>query len=374
MGRRRFGAIRRLPSRRWRASYVATDGRRRSAPRTFETKTDAARWLAKVELQLAEGVDPYRAVASRTQFGAYARSWLKQNPNIGPRWRETCERNMRLHLASLETSELRAITPAVVRDWYRSRLDAGAGRTSLAQAYRFLRAVLNTAVRDELIDRNPCQIPKAGSPRAERRPVATPSQIQALVDAIDPQYRAAVLLAAWGGLRRGEILGLYREDVDLDAGTVTVRRTFTELPTSKKRFDSPPKTDAGYRTIAIPPHVLPHLSQHLEQHAGPTRLFVAPNGQPMRGDALYHAFVKARTHVGMDGFRFHDLRHTGQTLAAATGATLADLMKRLGHSSPAAAMRYLHTVNGRDHAIAQALSDLAQQGDAAALPPNSRRQ
>jgi len=70
----------------------------------------------------------------------------------------------------------------------------------------------------------------------------------------------------------------------------------------------------------------------------------------------------------VDGFRFHDLRHTGQTLAAATGATLPDLMKRLSHASPAAANRYLHAVEGRAREIASELSHLAAHGDAAQLP------
>jgi integrase len=71
---------------------------------------------------------------------------------------------------------------------------------------------------------------------------------------------------------------------------------------------------------------------------------------------------------GMEGFTFHDLRHTGQTLAAATGATVKDLMKRLGHASPVAAHRYLHAVDGRDAEIAAALSELAAAGSAAKLP------
>jgi integrase len=70
----------------------------------------------------------------------------------------------------------------------------------------------------------------------------------------------------------------------------------------------------------------------------------------------------------MPGFRFHDLRHTGQTLAASTGATIKDLMRRLGHASPAASYRYLHAVDGRDAEIASALSDLAAHGDPAKLP------
>ncbi|MEU4777686.1 tyrosine-type recombinase/integrase [Micromonospora sp. NPDC023633] len=77
----------------------------------------------------------------------------------------------------------------------------------------------------------------------------------------------------------------------------------------------------------------------------------------VRGNTLYQAFVRARKQAGLDDLTFHDLRHTGQTLAAQTGATLADLMKRLGHSSMAAARRYLHAVDRRDREIAKTSRD-----------------
>lgn len=88
----------------------------------------------------------------------------------------------------------------------------------------------------------------------------------------------------------------------------------------------------------------------------------------MPGDSLGQAFRRTRDQIGMNGFRFHDLRHTGQTMAAATGATLADRMQRMGHSTVAASLRYQHTVSGRDEEIASALSVLAEHGDAAKLP------
>ena len=78
-------------------------------------------------------------------------------------------------------------------------------------------------------------------------------------------------------------------------------------------------------------------------------------------------FARRSFGLGMPGFRFHDLRHMGQTLAASTGATTKDLMRRLGHASPAAANRYLHTVDGRDAEIASALSEKAEIGTGA--PP-----
>jgi len=114
--------------------------------------------------------------------------------------------------------------------------------------------------------------------------------------------------------------------------------------------------------------VLPILEAHMGEWSGTDRVFIGRDGKPMRGDAVRQAFARARSKAGMPGFRFHDLRHTGQTLAASAGATTKDLMKRLGHASPAAANRYLHAVDGRDAEVASALSDLAAHGNAARLP------
>jgi integrase len=365
--RRRFGYVRKLPSGRWHASFVGPSGHRQSAPHTFATKTDADRWLSAAELDISRGtwLDDTGGSAPLLE---YAEQWLDDNRRLGPRSRETHERNLRLHLSPLADVPVRSLNPALVRTWYATAMRGNGGNTSIDQSYRLLRAILNTAVREGLLAKNPCQIPGAGTTRAKRRTVASPKEVSALVNEVPGPYKAAVLLAAWGGLRRGEILALRRADLDLVAGTVSVHRNQVELLSSRSRFDAKPKTDAGYRTVALPPHVIPVLKVHLDQYAGETRLFVSSTGAPIPGDTLMQAFSRARDRLGMEGFRFHDLRHTGQTLAAATGATLADLMKRLGHSSPAAAMRYLHTVNGRDEAIAEALTAIAEYGDAAKLP------
>ena len=226
--RRRFGYVRKLPSGRYQASFIGPSGLRQTAPSTFRTKTDADRWLAAAEADIVRGAWLNEGLG-RLPFGNYARAWLRDHPTMGPRYRETCERNLRLHLAPLHDVPLRALTPAVAREWHASALRGGGGRTSIQQSYRFLRAVMNTAVRDGAIVKNPCQISGAGTDRAKERPVATPAEVVALVEAITPRYRAAVLLAAWCGLRRGEVLGLRREDIDLAAGRVTVRRRVADI-------------------------------------------------------------------------------------------------------------------------------------------------
>ncbi len=94
----------------------------------------------------------------RELFGNYARAYLRDSPDVGERWAETCGRNMRLHMVELLDLPLVAITPPVVRSWYAKALAGSGGRTSIAQSYRFLRTVMNCAVRDGAITVNPCQI------------------------------------------------------------------------------------------------------------------------------------------------------------------------------------------------------------------------
>jgi integrase len=366
--RRQFGKIRKLPSGRFQASFVDPTGKRQNAPDTFKSRPDASRWLSLVEADIARGawLDERGSAVS---LGEYSRAVLRDSPRIGVRWRETCERNMRLHLAPLLELPLRTVTPMRVREWHAAALRGNGGKTSISQSYRFLRMVMNTAIREGLIARNPCQIPGAGTVKSVERPIASPAQVLALVDAITPKYRTALLIAAWCGLRRGEIAGLLTADVDTIAHTITVRKNRVEpLSKPKESHDADPKTEAGKRTVTIPPHVMPIVKLHLDEYAGKERFFISRDGSPLRGNTLYQAFVRARKRVDLNEMTVHDLRHTGQTLAAQAGATMADLMKRLGHASMAMAKRYLHAVDGRDAEIAKALSDLAAHGDAARLP------
>lgn len=367
MVRRRFGYIRRLPSGRFHASYKTPDGRRHNAPETYRSRGDAARFLERVEQEVERGHWEPDASLGRRTLRECCESYLEENPRVGERWAETCRRNMRLHLADLLDRPVVTITPPVVRAWHSKALRGPGGRTSISQSYRFIRSVLNVAVQDGAIVRNPCQIPGAGAQKSPERGIASPQDVARLIEATTPRFRGAVTLAAWCGLRRGEICALRNFDVDLEHGIVTVRRNAVELLESPRRFEKEPKSEAGKRTVTIPPHVLPLLRDHQDRFSGPTYSIADRYGDQVRGNTLYQAFVRARDRVGLT-ISFHDLRHTGQSLAAAAGASLVDLKKRLGHSSTAAAQRYMHAVEGRDAQIANALSRLADDGDASRLP------
>jgi integrase len=161
------------------------------------------------------------------------------------------------------------------------------------------------------------------------------------------QYRAMILLASWCALRFGELTELRLRDVvlDVDAETGVIRVECAVVRVGDGFQVTTPKSEAGTRDVAIPPHLLPVLAEHLSKHVGPDRdalLFPAAHGGHLAPATLYRQFYKARDAADRPDLRFHDLRHSGAVLAAATGATLAKLMQRLGHSTPAAAMRYQH--------------------------------
>jgi integrase len=124
-----------------------------------------------------------------------------------------------------------------------------------------------------------------------------------------------------------------------------------------------PRANAGLRDVAIPPHIIPAIEQHLAKHVGKNRdslIFPTENGGHLQPSTLYRHWYRARAKAKRNDLRWHDLRHPGDVLAAATGASLAELMARLGHSTPQAAMRYQHAAAGRDREIAALLSKLAE--------------
>jgi integrase len=117
-----------------------------------------------------------------------------------------------------------------------------------------------------MIRRNPCRIKGAGQERSPERPVLTVGQVYALVDAIGGRYRTLVLLAVFGSLRWGELTGLRRSDIDIQAHTVRVFQQLREQRGGGFAF-GPPKSDAGYRTVAIPDMIMPDLASHIVTYA-----------------------------------------------------------------------------------------------------------
>jgi len=358
--RRHFGNVRKLPSSRYQASYWH-DGWRHIAPHTFPQKADAHAFLDAVAASINRGewVNPE---FGRIEFSQYARMWLAQRTDIRHRTREQygwlIENRLTPHFGA---RELAKITPVHVRSWYAELAQETPGVAR--SAYRLLRAIFNTAIHDDLILKNPCRVKGAGTDQAIERKVPTVTQVAALTQAVPEQYRAAVILAAWGTLRRGEVLGLMRQDIDLVSGVVRVERALHEFHDGSLELG--PTKNGESRRIHLPSAVTPAIAEHLERFVGPeahSPMFVGTTGEPLRPSGLWNIWEQSRRKAGLPTVRFHDLRHFAATMFASTGASTKEIMSRGGWKSVTMVVRYEHASDERDAVLADALNPFTQGG------------
>ena len=382
--RRGWGTVRKLASGNYQASY-AWDGERHNAPNAFADRETGTIWLRNERRLIYEGrwTPPaerleverqaeLRKLAEQIHFRDYAEQWLEARTNkrgqpLKTRSKADYRRLLKAKInPTFGDMEINNITKPSVQAWY---MRYSKTPTEQASAYALFRTILNSAVEDELIPVNPCRVKGAGkAPVKHKVQLATVEEMSTILAVMPERYRLTVQIALWCTLRIGEILELRRSDirikhtkapdgVDIAVGTIRVRRTVQHIDGAVV-IDTP-KTEKGAREVHIPPALIPEFEAHLKAHAqwGNDGLLF-PSG---RGGSLHHRtfgnwWNKAREAAGRPDLRFHDLRHTGATMLAQEGATIAELMDRLGHTTPKAALIYQHTAAGRDQQMAERLS------------------
>lgn len=299
--RRPFGSIEKLPSGRYRARFREPSGRRVAAEQTFASVGSARAFLATVEADILRRT--YRAprLVSET-LSSYGTRWIQSRPTLKDSTRHQYGIDFRLHVEPhLGHLLLDRIEPASVREWHaglsadlrsalgmplrRGRSASGRrdGAATVARCYRLLRAILQTAVTDELLTRNPCKIAGAGEARSSERPTLSVPDLAVLARTVPKQYRALVILAGFSGLRAGEIAPLRPRDLQLEGAvsTVTVTRRFYRVE-GRLTIDAP-KSAAGRRTVVLPAFVAAELRRHLDEHrptaGGDDLVFVTRGGE-----------------------------------------------------------------------------------------------
>jgi integrase len=359
--RRRFGSIRRLPSGRYQARYPGPDGVMRPADDTFATKTEADNWLTRKEAEILddEWIDPD---AGAVLVADYAANWIEERPGLRPKSVKNYRSLLRCQVAPyFERVTVTDLDNAVgqVRRWRKKLLDSGTSPITTAKAYRFLRAVMNTAVDDGLIKRTPCRIRGAGSENSPERPVLSVEQVYALADAVGLRYRALILLAAFSSLRWSELAALTPSDINLDACTVRVTRQLNK--SGAVPVFGPPKSRAGRRVVNFAGLIAPDLRRHLRAVPPGTLVFTSPEGMALSNTNFRRrVWLPALAAVGLEGVHIHDLRHTGNQFTADAGANTKELMVRMGHDSERAALIYLHSSDKRQRTLADAVAKAAR--------------
>ncbi len=372
--RSNFGQITRQRSGRYQARYeVPTPaGAKRAyvyAPVTFEDPDDAVTWLARQRVAIADGIVKPKALASKETLREYSERWLRtrKSRNGKPLRNSTRE----LYQGYLDRHVLPALGDRPIAQLDQDEMDRwydGLDQShpaNAAKVYAFVRGMLNTAVERGLLATNPLKIRGAGqTPPAKRKAVATPAQVDQVAALMPERLALAVHLGAWCQLRIGEVLELRRRNVTPEQIAVEQGVTFVE----GQAVVDDPKTPAGVRTIAVPPHLAPAVRAHLLAHTneGPDGLLfpLRPGEQTHMhrrtlGGYLHRAVVQSTL---PDTFSFHALRHSGLTWAGQQGATIAELQTRAGHTTPAMVARYQHATAERDRALAERLSEMTKGG------------
>lgn len=354
--RRSFGAVRKLPSGRYQASYLDPHGTRINAPETFTAKVDADAWLSVQRAAIETG--SWRGKDERVTVGEYAEGWfraLKVKPRTRYNYRATYDRWI---VPTFGTTPMTAVTTAMVRKWL--GVFPESKPMARAQGYKVLARIFRDAAEDGVVSESPVKVRGAADYRAKREGHAlTVPEVLAIAAKMPEGRGLLVTLAAFCALRPGEVLALRRRDVDVAQRLVYVRETASARYGSPE-YIGPTKTPASVRTVHYPAELDGAIAAQLEEHAtdgSMGHLFPRKSdpSQPLAYSTFGNNFRDAVTAAQVDDVRPHDLRHTGATLAAGTGATVRELMARLGHTSPQVAMRYQHAVRERDRTIADAL-------------------
>lgn len=317
----------------------------------FRTRADAERELARLLHDLHTGtyVEPEKMTVAE-----YLRFWLgdirsRVAPTTYQRYEIIVERHL---IPALGKHPLQKLRPTHIQAYYQEALEdgrlngpGGLSKRTVLHHHRVLHEALEYAVRLQLLARNPVDAVRPPRPEKREMQVLDPEGVQRLLEAArHRRLYVAILLAVTTGMRRGEILALRWEDVDLEAGLIRVRQTLVQTKDGLQFTD--PKTDHSRRVIRVGPAVVQALRRQRAQQAqeklrlGPAYqdhgLVVArTDGQPYSPGEFSRTFTDLVRQAGFPHLRFHDLRHTHATLLLRAGTPIKAVAERLGHASAA---------------------------------------
>lgn len=313
---------------RWRARYVDEDGREHA--KSFAKKVDAQRWLDGFTAAVVTGqyVDPR---AGQITFRDYAEAWRKMQVQR-PSSRAHVETMLRRHTyPTFGDRPLSSIMPSDVQAWIKSLELAPA---TVGVIHGIVSTIMKSAIRDRRIVANPCDGTKL--PKVQRPQIVplTTEQVSAVRDALPPELRALVTLAAGTGMRQGECFGLTVDRVRFLERSVTVDRQLVTLQKQAPTF-GPPKTSASNRIIPLPQVVVDALAAHLAAFpAEPDGLVFTLAGKAITRQAFGHKWRPAiETAKLPTGTGFHALRHYYASLLIRHGESVKTVQARLGHAS-----------------------------------------
>jgi len=367
--------IHKLLSGRWEVRYRDPNGRSRQL--RFDTRGQARDHIAKARTQGIDGtyIAPERG---RMTFGAWCDEWWATKVDLRARTLARYERDLRLHIRPRwDRRPLAKITKTEVQAWVAEMNASGVPASAVRRRYSVFRSVVVGAVEDERLAKSPLNGVKLPKERRSEIEVLTPEEVAQLAAAMPVWCRSWVWTAAYTGLRWSEMVGLRRRDVDLLRRRITVSQQVVEVGSRFEGFDEP-KTEAGRRTVAIPPFLIEVLEQQLADRAQPGKdglVFVNTRGNtPHLSSFTSQTWKKARERIGRPDLRWHDLRHTWVAMKIEAGAHPKEIQEEAGHSSYNTTMNiYGHLFESRGEKTADAMDQMYRAALAAPAPPTVTR-
>lgn len=365
------GSIYQRKDGRWVATLSLPAGRRKSI--YGKTRLDVARKLPAAQKAVQDGL-PLPSEDQR--FGSFLASWLESvKPSLRPETWRRYESQIRRHaVPELGSVRLARLTPQHLQRLYSSRLDAGLHPSSVTHLHAVVHRALEQAVRYGLVARNVASL--VDRPRIPRRDMNTLSadQAKAFLRVVQgDRFEALFVLALTSGMRRGELLALRWDHIDLERGTLQVRGT---LQRTKDGLQiGPPKTDASRRQVALTRTAVEALKRHRSRQAeerlrmgaewrDPSLVFASEVGGPVEpGNLVRRSYWPLLKKAGLPRARFHDLRHSAATLMLGEGVHPKVVSEMLGHSKVAITLDvYSHVLPMMQEQAVKALDDILTVG------------
>jgi len=329
-----------------------------------KTQQECRRKLAELRRRAEQGMLPSSA-ADRQTVAALVGRWLEASKgSLGGRTWQRYATVARLHiLPDLGRIRLGALRADDLQRLYARKLEAGLSPLTVRYLHAVIHRALHEAVQWGELPRNVADAAKKPAPLHREIHPPTPAELRTLLDRAEERadpLRALWATAVYSGCREGELLGLTWDDVDLDAGTLAIRRTLTGVVAGVPSFDKP-KTQRSQRTVKLAAYATAALRTHRQRQLAdrlalgtdyaPYRLVFASHvGTPLLRRNVLRSFKAALALAGLPPtVRFHDLRHAAATLMLAAGVHPKVAAERLGHSDVRMTLNvYSHVLSGLD--------------------------
>jgi integrase len=370
------GSIYQRQDGRWTASLTLgyENGKRKRKSYYGKTQREVREQLTAARHAQQQGMP---LATDRQTVGRFLDRWLNESakPTLRPRTYTSYAQLIRLHLApELGRISLAKLSPQEVQELLNRKLAAGLSPRTVQYLHAVLRRALNQAVKWGLVPRNVATL--VDPPRVQRADVRpfTPEEARAFLGAVQGDRLEALYTVALAiGLRQGEALGLRWQDVDLEAGALSVRTALQRVDGRLQLVE--PKSATSRRTIALPQiasiTLRAHRSNQLQERlfAGESwqesgLVFTTRLGKPLIARNVFRAFQRVLARAGIPHQRFHDLRHTCATLLLAQGIHPRVVMEILGHSQISLTMNtYSHVVPTLQKEAAIRMDDLLKRAD-----------